>query len=96
MRLSFAVAFVLALLLLAASKVRAGTERISNQETIEVDVVLKTNASWSYRKAKVHPFLDGRILVCEEFKDKVMAMCIVLIDDGDVVLAPTRLLEEKT
>jgi hypothetical protein len=96
MRLPFAFAFIGALLLLLASKAQAGTERITNQPTIEVDVVLKTGASWTHRKAKVHPFADGRIVVCEETKNSVVAECIVLIDDGDVVLAPTRLLEDKT
>lgn len=95
MRLPFAFAFVCALMLLVASKSQAAAERHTNQDTIEVDVILKTNKIWTYRKVKVHPFLDGRIVVCEEFKDKVEALCVVLINDGDVVLAPTRMLEEK-
>ena len=96
MRLPFAFAFVGALLLLLASKAPAGTERISNEDVIEIDVVLKTADAWTHRKAPVHPFLDGRIVVCEETKNSIKVQCIVLIDDGDVVLAPTILLEQKT
>jgi hypothetical protein len=98
MKLLFAAALVLIPPLLATvvNNVQAGTERITNQETIQVDVVLKTKKGWTYRKAPVHPFGDGRIVICEEFKDKTTAMCIALIDDGDVVLAATQLLEQKT
>jgi hypothetical protein len=95
-RLPFAVAFVLALLLLAASKVQAGTERLTNQDTVEVDAVMSTAGVWHHRKGPVHPFSDGVIVVCEEFKDKTTMLCIVLTDDGDVVLAPVQLLEQKT
>jgi len=35
----------------------------------------------------------GRSIHC---KNSVQAKCMVLIDDGDVVIAITRLLEEKT
>ena len=95
MRLPFAFALVCALVLLVASRAQSAEERHTNQDTIEVDVVLKADGKWSYRKARVHPFADGRILVCEEFKDNVVASCIVLVDDGDAVLAPARMLEEK-
>jgi hypothetical protein len=95
MRLPFAFAFIGSLLLLLASKSQAGSERVTGQPVIEVDVVLKTENTWTHRKAKVHPFGDGRIVVCEETKSSVLVMCIVLVDDGDAVLAQTRLLEEK-
>lgn len=95
MRLPFMFALVGALLLLLASKAGAGTERVTTQRTIEVDAILKSGNKFTHRKVKAHPFTDGRIVVCQEFKDKVEALCMVLIDDGDVVIVPVRMLEEK-
>ena len=90
------LAFILSLMLLAASKIQAGTERIDNLDRIPVDVLMKVKeGTWTARKALVHPFSDARIVVCEEFKDKVIANCLVITDDNEAIVVPVRMLEEK-
>lgn len=96
MRLPFALAFVLALLLLVASKAGAGTERVDLLNRLSVDVIQKQkDGTWLARKALVHGYSDARIIVCEEFKDKVEANCLIITNDGEAVVEPVRLLEEK-
>lgn len=99
MRLIFALAFVLSVMLLVASKAGAvpvGTEQIDLRARVQVDVIEKlTPQLWKARKATVHGFADGRIIVCEEFKGKVEALCLVITDDGEAIVVPVRMLEDK-
>ena len=78
-----------------APAAEAATPRVSTQPTVEVDVVLKTDKAWTHRKATVNAFSDGKIALCEEFKDNVVAQCVVLVEDGDVLMMSVRLLEDK-
>jgi hypothetical protein len=74
----------------------AGTERIDNRDRIQVDVIQKiSEGKWSWRRATVNQFADARIIICEEFKNKVEALCLVIITDKEATVVPVRLLEEK-
>jgi hypothetical protein len=96
MRLRFALAFIFSLMLLIARWAPAGTERLDNGNRVQVDVILKNpDGVWTARKATVNAFTDGRILVCEEFKNSVVVNCLVITDDGEAVVVPVRLKEEK-
>jgi hypothetical protein len=89
--------FLCAMMVLALARASlAGAERHSNLDRVQVDVILKTQTgTWTTRKAYIYGYIDGRTVVCEEFKDKVEALCLVLLYEGEAVLVPTRLLEEK-
>jgi hypothetical protein len=74
----------------------AGTERIDLNTRTQVDVIYKDkDGTWSARKGTVDRFSDARYLVCVEYKDIVMANCLVIDDDGAPHWLPVRLLEEK-
>ena len=74
----------------------AGTERVDLQPRVEVDVLSKDAAGhWHARKGTFHGFVDARYLTCMEYKDNVVATCIVITDDGEVLQLQVRLLEDK-
>ena len=77
-----------------------GTERHDNRERVEVDVIMRGESpgKWTARRAMVDKFDDARIIVCEEFKDKVEALCLVITtgEDPEAFVVPVRMLEEKT
>lgn len=84
------------LLVLLSLPVAAGTERIDNSPRIQVDVIYKDkNGTQTARKGTVHAFADARFVVCIEYKDQVVANCLVIDDDGEPHWVPVRLLEEK-
>jgi hypothetical protein len=89
--------YLMALMVLFTVQTFAAAERHDNRFPVKVDVIQQTKkGEWTSRQAMVNGYSDGRILVCEEFKDKPEALCLVLITDGgEVLMVPTRLLEEK-
>lgn len=93
--------FRLSLLLVGALVVfayaKAGTERIDLSPVKKVLVVSSPSpGKYSSRLALVHAFTDAVIVVCLEQKNSVIVQCLVLVDDGDTLMVPVRLLEEKT
>lgn len=97
MRLKFFVAFVLSLMLLAASKSQAGTPRIDNAPTAKVLVFSTTKAGrWHSRLGVIHAFTDAIIYACFEWPTKTQVACLVIADDGETLMLPLNLLEIKT
>lgn len=95
----------LSLVALAASRASApaltvvptGTERIDLAPTIKALVVSSPSpGKYSSRVGLVHAFSDAIIIVCFEWKNNVVAQCLVIANDGDTLMIPVRLLEEKT
>lgn len=99
MRLKFAFALVISLMLLAASKVHAGTERIDLQPRTKVIVFSTTkDGKWHSRLAITHEFTDAIIVACFEWPttDAPVQCLVVVKADGETLMIPMRLLEIKT
>lgn len=83
--------------LFALSQSSAGTERVDNSDKVKVLVFsTPTPGKWYSRVALVHKFDDAIIVACFEWKNSVQAECLVLVQDGDTLMVPVRLLEIKT
>ena len=88
------VVFMLSAVMKAAL---AGTERVDLQPTVKVLVVSEpTPGKYFSRLGLVHKFSDAIIVVCFEWKNDEMAQCLVISEDGDTLMLPVKLLEQKT
>jgi hypothetical protein len=99
MRLKFAFAFVISLMLLVASKAQAGAGRTDLIPTVKVLVFSTTkDGKWHSRLAMVHAFSDTVITVCFEWPqiDAPVQCLVIASEDGATVLVPMHLLEIKT
>lgn len=91
------VALFVILAAVMSAVAKAGTEQVDVQPTVKVLVVSEPSPGKYYsRLGLVHKFTDAIIVVCFEWKNDEMAQCLVIVDDGDTLMLPVKLLEQKT
>lgn len=77
----------------------AGTERVHLGNEIKVTVFSTDDkGAWHVRIGTIEEYGDAVVAACFEFPNNVVAECLVILKDGDgdALLVPTRLREEKT
>jgi hypothetical protein len=83
-------------LFLVVNNAHSGAGQTDLRTRLEVDVIYKNKkGELTARKATVHAFSDARFVVCLEYKDVVVADCLVIEENGEALWIPVRLLEEK-
>jgi hypothetical protein len=77
----------------------AGEERIHLGNQIKVTVFSTDDkGNWHVRIGTIEEYTDAVVAACFEYKNSVVADCLVIIKggDGEALMVPTRLREEKT